>query len=238
MSFRFRRFVVEDSRSTMKVGTDAVLLGSWVQPGSASAILDIGTGCGVIALMVAQGSSAKIDAIDIHRPSVDEATFNVSQSPWADRIRVYCRSVEEHARLVNHKYDIIVSNPPFFFNSLKPSSEVRLLAKHEDALSPAVLLRYSIEMMHPGSSLCLIMPVREGNKLTIMAAEKGLYPARRIDIRSLPSKPPHRSLFEFRWENVHKKEVDELVIRSSEGLFSEKYLSMTQNFHLFNQNKS
>jgi tRNA1Val (adenine37-N6)-methyltransferase len=238
MSFRFRQFLVEDSRSTMKVGTDAMLLGSWVKAGSASTILDIGTGCGVIAMMTAQQSVAEIDAIDIHKPSADQAALNVSKCPWAGRIRVFCRSVEEHSRLADRKYDLIVSNPPFFINSLKPASAEKLIAKHEHALSPSDLLRYSLLLMHAGSSLCLILPVEEGKKFTLLALEQGLYPVRVLTVKPLPSKPPHRSLIEFRFMNIPEPEVDELIIHGSSGLFSEKYLSLTQNFHLFKQKKS
>jgi len=238
MSFRFRQFLVEDSRSTMKVGTDAMLLGSWVKAGSAISILDIGTGCGVIALMMAQQSGAEIDAIDIHKPSADQAALNASKCPWTERIRVFCRSVEEHSRLADRKYDLIVSNPPFFINSLKPASAEKLIAKHEHALSPSELLRYSLMLMHAGSSLCLILPVEEGKKLTLLALEQGLFPVRVLTVRPLPSKKPHRILIEFRFMNVSPQEADELMIHGPDGLFSEKYLSLTQNFHLFKQKKS
>lgn len=222
----------------MKVGTDSMLLGSWVKAGSASSILDIGTGCGVIALMVAQASAAKIDAIDIHKPSADEASLNASNCPWADRISVYCRSLEDHVRLANPKYDLIISNPPFFSNSLKPVSSEKLISKHELGLSPADLLRFSLKMMHALSSLCLILPVEEGKKFTSLASEQGLYPVRKLTVRPLPSKPPHRNLFEFRFTNFAEPESDEIVIYDHRGQFSEKYLSLTQNFHLFNPKKS
>ncbi|MEI8006438.1 MAG: methyltransferase [Bacteroidota bacterium] len=238
MSFSFRQFLVEDSRSAMKVGTDAMLLGSWVKAGSAESILDIGTGCGVIALMMAQSSAAKIDAIDIHKPSADEAAFNISKCPWSERIRVWCRSLEDHALLAKNKYDLIISNPPFFINSLKPASTEKLIAKHEHALSPPELLRYSTGLMHSSSSLCLILPVEEGKKFTLLASELGLYPFRSLTVRPVPLKPPHRSLIEFRFLNVQEPENDELVIHGPDGLFSEKYLSLTQNFHRFNQEKS
>ena len=238
MSFRFRHFLVEDSRSTMKVGTDAMLLGSWVQPGTALSILDLGTGCGILALMMAQVSGARIDAIDIHRPSVDEAEYNVSQSPWAGRIRVVHRSVEEHSRLAGNMYDIIISNPPFFNNSLKPSSAKKLLAKHEYALTLEILLECSMKLMHVESSLCLILPVKEAKLFTLMALGKGLFPARRLIVRPSPSKQAHRTLIEFRFKSILQPVEDDLIILDPGNQFSEKYLSMTQNFHLFNPKKT
>ncbi|MCX6287372.1 MAG: methyltransferase [Bacteroidetes bacterium] len=238
MSFRFRQFKVEDSHSTMKVGTDAMLLGSWVKPADASSILDIGTGCGVLALMMAQGSGAQIDAIDIHGPSVDEATYNVSQSPWPGRIRVFLQPVEDHAFLGGLTYDIIISNPPFFNNSLKPSSSKKLLAKHEHTLTLGILLTSSLKLMHPGSSLCLILPTTEGKMFTSMAEGKGLFPFKRLTVSPLSSRLPHRILTEFRFLKPAEVIEDELTIHSADGGFSEKYLSMTQNFHLFHPKRT
>jgi len=237
MSFRFRQFEVEDSFSTMKVGTDAMLLGAWVQPGNARSILDIGTGCGVLALMMAQGSEAKIDAVDIHEPSVNEAEHNVSGSPWSGRIRVLCRPVEEHARLAGKQYDLIITNPPFFIDSLKPSSPKKLMAKHEDSLSLKTLLESSLCLMHKGSSLALILPPPGGLVFTKMAKDKGLSLSRRLLVRPLPSKPFHRVLMEFTTEPVTEVTEDELTIFSVKGIYSEKYLILTQNFHLFNQKR-
>ncbi len=238
MSFSFARFLVEDSRSTMKVGTDAMLLGSWVHPGNALSILDVGTGCGVLALMMAQVSDAYIDAIDLHRPSAQEAVYNISQSPWAGRIRVFCRSLEEHAILADQKYDIIISNPPFFTGSLKPVSEKKLLAKHEDTLTFEALLKSSVKLMHAGSSLCIILPVCEERKFAATALQQGLFKARTLVVRPVPLKPPHRILSEFRFHKTPEPDEDEMIIHSSENKFSEKYLAMTRNFHLFNQKTS
>ncbi|MEI7490001.1 MAG: methyltransferase [Bacteroidota bacterium] len=237
MSFRFRQFEVEDSFSAMKVGTDAMLLGAWVQPGNARSILDVGTGCGVLALMMAQGSEAEIDAVDIHKPSVKEAKHNVSRSPWAGRIRVLCRPLEEHARLAGTQYDLIITNPPFFIDSLKPHSSKKLIAKHEGSLTLNTLLESSLCLMHKGSSLALILPLAEGLVFTGMANDNGLFLARRLLVRPLPSKPFHRVLMEFRALPADGPPEDELTIFSFKGIFSEKYLIMTQNFHLFNQKR-
>ncbi|MCX6283443.1 MAG: methyltransferase [Bacteroidetes bacterium] len=237
MSFRFRQFEVEDSHSTMKVGTDAMLLGSWVQPSNAESILDVGTGCGVLALMMAQGSGAQIDAIDIHKPSVKEAENNIAKSPWAGRIRVFCRPVEEHACLSGTQYDVIITNPPFFINSLKPDSSKKLIAKHETSLSLTTLLESSLHLMHKGSSLAIILPLAEGLMFTKMANMNGLFLAKRLLVRPLPAKSFHRVLMEFRLVSADEVTEDELTIFSVEGSFSEKYLSMTQNFHLFNQKR-
>ena len=238
MSFRFRHFLVEDSLSAMKVGTDAMLLGSWVHPGNASSILDVGTGCGVLALMMAQVSTAVIDAIDIHGPSATEARLNAFHSPWAERIHVFCKTVEDHSLPPHKTYDIIISNPPFFINSLKPATEKKLLAKHEHALTLETFLLSSLKLMHPGSSLCLILPVRERQKFTGMALKQGLHPVRTLTVQPIPSKAPHRVLMEFRFQKTAEPTEDEMTIYKEVNLFSEQYLEMTQYFHLFNQKTS
>jgi len=219
----------------MKVGTDAMLLGSWIDPRISSSILDVGTGCGVMALMMAQVSNAQVDAIDIHLPSVEEAKKNISRSPWAERINVFHRPVEEHSRLAGKLYDLIISNPPFFSNSLKPSSARKLIAKHEQALSLGTLLDSSLKLMHPGSSFCLILPVREGKLFISMTKNSGLYPVRILMVRPLPSKTHNRMLIEFSFRKKIQVIEDELIIRTDVNVYSKEYLFMTQQFHYFHR---
>lgn len=238
MSFRFRHFQVEDSHSTMKVGTDAMLLGSWIQPGSARSVLDIGTGCGVLSMMLAQVSQASIHAIDIDQVSVNEAQNNFSNSIWTDRLCVFHRSLEEHSLMCNQTYDLILSNPPFFTNSLKPICSKRLLAKHQRTLTNYSLPEGSVKLMHENSSLYLILPFENGQTFTSICAEKGLFPVKTLIVRPLPYKPPHRILLEFRFSKSIQAIEDELVIYTNENKFSEKYLSLTQNFHSFEKKKT
>src|SRR5664279_2325982 len=132
MTFRFRQFSVEDDQSTMRIGTDAILLGAWADPSKAERILDIGTGCGVIALMMAQKSNARVDAIDINPESVEQACSNFTNSPWRERLTAFHRSFREHAKTADGAYDIIVTNPPWFTNSLRSNDERRNLARHHE----------------------------------------------------------------------------------------------------------
>ncbi len=222
----------------MKVGTDAMLLGSWAEASSSLTMLDIGTGCGVLSMMLAQESGAMIHAIDIDRNSVEEARKNFSSSPWADRLSVFHRSLEEHSSICEQTYDLIISNPPFFTDSLKPGSEKRLLARHKTTLTNRSLLTWALKLMHPGSSLCLILPFGDGQALTEMFGEKGILPERTLIVKPLPSKPPHRILLDFRLTKNPKPVVDELSICTTENRFSDKYLLLTQNFHYFEKKKT
>src|ERR1043166_5945137 len=124
-SFRFRQFTVHQDKCAMKVGTDAVLLGAWVNPGSAKRILDIGTGTGLIALMLAQKSTAKIDAVDIDEEAFLQARENFRISPWFQRLGIYHQTFQEFAQENSDKYDLIVSNPPYFKETKIPMEESR-----------------------------------------------------------------------------------------------------------------
>jgi tRNA1Val (adenine37-N6)-methyltransferase len=124
--FRFRQFQVCDQQSTMRVGTDAVLLGAWACPPENGRILDIGTGCGILALMMAQKSNAAITAIDIHQESIQEAKENFSRSPWPNRLSAKHTGIAEFSESHQSKFNYIISNPPFFNNSLKPFSAGRI----------------------------------------------------------------------------------------------------------------
>ena len=140
----------------MKVSTDGVLLGAWVEPGNASAILDIGTGTGLIGIMLAQKSGAKIDAVEIEPHAYRQAIENVLDCPWKERIMVTNSSFQDYSKHSSLKYDLIVTNPPFFSNSLKTPHDGRNLARHNDILPPEELLM----VMFPNSMvLAVLVPV-------------------------------------------------------------------------------
>src|ERR1035437_4301927 len=134
MAFRFKQFIIEDDLSTMKTGTDAILLGAWAEPGKADSILEIGTGCGVISLMLAQKSEAHITAIDIDPDSIVQAESNSMTSPWRDRIKAMNISLQDLTSISEKKYDLILTNPPFFIDFLKSPDERKNKAKHSSDL--------------------------------------------------------------------------------------------------------
>lgn len=156
--FRFKQFQVYDHQSSMKVGTDSVLLGSWAQPPKTGCILDVGTGCGILALMMAQKSEARISAIDIHEPSIRQAVENFSQSPWPNRLIAVNSSIEQFAETHPGTFDFIISNPPFFINSLKPSQPNKLAAKHSGAGFPELFIPAISVLLKPSGRAAWILP--------------------------------------------------------------------------------
>ena len=158
MAFHFRQFDLHDDQSTMRVGTDAVLLGAWVNPGNIKNILDIGTGCGILALMMAQKSNALIKAIDVDKKSVGQASMNFLQSPWFKRMKAIQCSLQEMADRRTDIFDLVVTNPPYFSNSLKSPDIKRNTARHDDLLNSHDLLAGVIRLVNEHGKFCLILP--------------------------------------------------------------------------------
>ena len=159
--FYFKQFSVKDDRSTMKIGTDAVLLGIAADITNVRNILEIGTGCGIIALILAQRSEAEIDALEIDEESVIQAKENVSASPWKDRISVIHSSLQDFIPEDHKKYDLIISNPPFFSGTYKSHQSKRNISRHNDRLTFDELLDCSDALLADPGSLWVILPVKE-----------------------------------------------------------------------------
>ncbi|MDE5871658.1 MAG: methyltransferase, partial [Muribaculaceae bacterium] len=160
--FRFKQFAVSHHRSSMKVGVDGVLIGCWTDIRGAGRILDVGTGCGLIALIMAQRApSAKIDAIDIDAPSIVEAAENIAYSPWSDRISAVCCGYSEASSLLKSEdngYDLIISNPPYFDSGVTETVTARERARHQGELSPSVLLKGALSLLKEGGSVAMVVP--------------------------------------------------------------------------------
>lgn len=226
--FRFRRFAIEDSRSSMKVGTDAVLLGAWCDIEGARQILDIGTGSGIVALMATQRSNAQITAIDIDEGSVADAILNASASPWCERISVELCPVEQHKGV----YDHILSNPPFFTESLTPPVESRCHARHTTRLDFETLCASAASMLTADGRLTVIIPYEMFARFADCAREQGLFVGRRLDIKPKPDKEPKRILIEFSHREgivSHETLTIELDARHS---YSQQYIALTKDFYL------
>lgn len=237
-SFKFKQFSVSNTLSAHKVGTDGVLLGAWVHlGGDEQHILDVGTGTGIIALMLAQRSSATIIGIDIDHPSAEEAAANFKASPWASQMAAFqgdfrgiCTSADHPLAFLKHPYDLIVSNPPYFSNSLKADGRRRSGARHTDTLSFGEILFESSLMLPESGRLAVIYPAQESERLAGEALSAGLFPSRICRVYSKQGERASRVMIEFS-RKKEKPLFEELTIFSG-GKYTEEYLSLTGGFYI------
>lgn len=229
--FQFKAFRMQHHRSSMKIGTDAVLLGAWACVNGAKRILDVGTGSGVIALMIAQRTTSDvvIEAIDIDRESVEEASANARSSPWSEKINIHRSSLQEFQSLT--KFDLIISNPPFFQNSLLPPAPSRQQARHDEMLSFEDLIFHSTRLLQKAGQLSLILPFAEGRQFKTLAAERGLFLVRETAVFTKASKPQERWLLEFSL-STGKKTTDKIILFEQRGTKTDAYRELTHPFYL------
>lgn len=216
----------------MKVGTDAVLLGAWVNTRHARAILDVGTGSGVIALMLAQRTAhegAAIDAIEIEPADAAQAAGNARHSPWAGRIRVYPTAIQ--AFHPDRLYDLIVSNPPFFINSQTPPSDRRTQTRHTTTLDHPTLLGEVNRLLAPQGSFNVILPFTEGTQFIHLAEKAGLINSRQFAFRTRREKPIERWLLEFT-RQARPYEKGEILLYDNGLTWSARYQELTGDFYL------
>lgn len=230
--FQFRQFLILQDQSAMKVGTDGVLLGAWADCANCRTVLDIGTGTGLIALMVAQGNPhAAITAIEIDPAAVGQAKENVQASLWPDRIEVIQADFGSWEPEFDQKFDLIVCNPPFFTRSLKNPDIQKAMARHDDELPLAGLISKSVGFLSPVGKLAMILPIARIREVLKMAAENGLYLFRRMDIRGNINAPVKRVLLEWSREN-RIAEISELVIETGvRGVYTEEYRILTGEYY-------
>ena len=195
--FQFKQFRIIQERSAFKVGTDAVLLGSWVSVCSAKRILDVGTGTGVIALMMAQRSDATITSIEIEKNAAVEAAENAKNSSWSERLNILNVSFQKFNEHQPGLFDLIISNPPFFTNSRHSECNLLAMAKHNHLLPPRDLVDGSAGLLNPGGRLAVILPVEATPDFIKLAKNAGLFLLRQTEVRPDNRKKPHRCLMEF-----------------------------------------
>ena len=220
----------------MKVGTDAVLLGAWAKTYGVRRILDIGTGTGVIALMLAQKCGASLDAIEIDEVSCEEARDNVKNSPWSDRIRVHHISLQDFSRMQDERYELIVSNPPYFNDSLPATEESRTKARHTVLLPFSDLVEGASKLLAREGKFCVILPPREGEKFRELAAAKGLHLTRITRVKTTPEKPEKRWLMQFAFTPKPQVSESTLVIEKDNlnaQHYTEEYRELTKEYYLY-----
>lgn len=227
--FRFKQFIINDESSTMKVGTDALLVSALSTVPEHGNILDIGTGCGVIALLLAQRSNCHIDAIDVDKLSVQQAAENFANSPWKLKLSATGISLQDFTQYCYKKYELIVSNPPFFNRSLKSENSRRNLARHNDSLSLEDLFSSVSKLLSVEGSFCVILPADLLSIAESIAAENGFCLNVHTRIITKEGKQPGRSFLKFS-RTSSENTLNSLTISDSDDQYTEEYIQLMKPF--------
>lgn len=230
--FEFKKFTVYHDKCAMKVGTDGVLIGAWASCDNAVNVLDIGTGTGLIALMIAQRSSAQIDAIEIDDMACEQANENRINSPWENRINILNISLQDFVKSAKAKYDLIISNPPYFQNSLYASDEKRTNARHNSNLEFEDIIKATLKLLNYSGNLSIILPYLEGTMFILKAAEYELFCVRQTKILANPGRDPKRLLLEFMKIKKPLVEQEIIIELNKRHVYSEAYKNLTKDFYL------
>lgn len=229
--FRFRQFTIQHARSSMKVGTDAVLLGAWAQASEQARILDIGTGCGVIALMMAQRFPlSQVTGIDVDEASIEEANLNAHNANRVGQVEFRAEDLRTHQ--VQQPYDCIVCNPPYFTEDTLPPDERRARARNSSALSFQELTKAAARLLHPAGLFSVVLPTKETDAFTAECLVAGLHLVRRCDVRTTPRKQPKRSLLTFSPTPTNDLSLESLTLMNPDGSRSEAYATLCHDFYL------
>lgn len=233
--FKFKQFTVEQDRCAMKIGTDGVLLGAWVTLNNPYSILDIGAGTGIIALMLAQRSTAEqIDAIEIEENAYEQCVENFENSPWADRLFCYHAALVEFAEEPEvEKYDLIVSNPPYFIPNKREVdlAENRKKARFQDSLPFEDLVAYASQLLTDKGEFAVIIPYSEEEKFIRTAQNYNLFPKYITRVRGTENSAIKRSLLQFSFAEK-SMEVKELVLEISRHQYTDAFKELVKEFYL------
>lgn len=232
--FTFKQFFVAHDRCAMKVGTDGILLGAWAPIAQVKHALDIGTGSGLLALMLAQRTDTRVtlDAVELDESAAEQARENVDTSPWAARIQVYQADIQQWQPPHTRRYELIVSNPPFFAEGVPCATSQREQARYTTTLDHVTLLSCAAECITEEGFFCVVLPVDIGNAFVQRAQTMGWHLRLRTDVAETEMRPPHRVLLAFS-PTAGECFSDRLIIRGPEQQYSEGFTALTQDFYLF-----
>lgn len=232
--FKFKQFAVNQDRCAMKIGTDAVLLGAWCPiDNNPKAILDIGAGTGILALMLAQRTNAdQIDALEIDEEAYEQCVENFEGSPWADKLFCYHAGLDEFVDDPEDEYDLIISNPPFYSEDFKTENEQRDLARFQDAMPFEDLIEAADLLLSENGTFAVVIPYKEEERFIELCAEYELYPVKATRVKGSYKTPIVRSLLAFKRFELSVLTADELVVEINRHEYTDDYINLTQDFYL------
>ena len=232
--FTFKRFFVAHDRCAMKVGTDGILLGAWAPIAGVKHVLDIGAGSGLLALMLAQrtGDDVHVEAVELDEEAAAQARENALASPWASRIEVWQADIHQWQPSQTRRYELIISNPPFFAEGVPCATSQREQARYTTTLDHASLLTCAAEHITEEGFFCVVLPVDIVNAFIERARAMGWHLRLRTDVAETELRPPHRVLLAFS-PTAGECFSDRLAIRGPEQQYSEGFTALTEDFYLF-----
>lgn len=231
--FRFKQFIIHQELASFGVTTDSVLLGAWARIDDAASILDIGTGTGLLAVMAAQRSAARITAIEPDRNSFMQAGLNFAACPWHERLTLLHSTLHDFRPDADMLFDAIITNPPYFVDSLQNPDEGKARARHTVSMSHAGLAGGVARLLALSGSLNLVLPVNEARKFTEEAVVHGLHCSRRLFVRPTPELSPARVLLTLQRGATTSCEESEMIIeKGGRHIYSDEYVSLTKDFYL------
>jgi tRNA1Val (adenine37-N6)-methyltransferase len=237
--FRFREFVVCQDKCAMKVCTDASLFGAWLagKVSDCRKMLDIGTGTGLLSLMVAQKSTGTIDAVEIDGDAASQAEANFGGSPWADRLQVVNKPIQEYwIGSPGGSYDLIFSNPPFFGNDLKSPDSRKSLALHGAGLNFEDLTECVRHLLAPGGLFSVLIPYHRSEEFERLALQKGLYMADKINVRQTPQHTYFRTMYLFCNKPPKVFAASEVVIKGDDHKYTREFSGLMEDYYLLPDN--
>ena len=230
--FQFKQVTIHQDKCAMKIGTDSILLGAWADTENTSSILDIGAGTGILSITLAQKTTnTNITGIEIDEDSVLQAQQNVINSPWSDRIKIIKCSLQEF-KSVSGKFDLIISNPPFFQNSLNTPDINRTKARHNITLTQEELALATINNLSASGRLIVIWPIIEGEIFIELIKNMGLFVNKLTYVKPNADKPSHRLLIEFSFQNKNIKESEIVIEGNIRHQYTDEYKNLTKDFYL------
>lgn len=232
--FQFKQFSVIQDKCAMKVGTDGVLLGAWISPNEEpQKILDVGTGSGVISLMLAQRfPNSQIEALEIDGDAYEQAVSNFENAPWADRLFCYHASFQEYFQEVDdEKYDLIISNPPFYLSTQKTEDSQRNQARFDDSLPFEHLFYGASKLLAEEGIFTLIIPFEREKEALEIATQMHLKPAKITRVKGTESAPVKRSLLQFQF-NTRGTDISDLILEKERHVYTEEYQQLVKEFYL------